>query len=65
MCSADISTIVWQWSEERQVAEQRDDVVHVCRDFDRIRDWASRHTFVPQDSDFDVYMEVDLTIPLM
>ncbi|KAJ7301954.1 hypothetical protein DFH08DRAFT_723632 [Mycena albidolilacea] len=38
MCSADISIVVWQWSEKRQVAEQRDDVLHVCRDFDRIRD---------------------------
>ncbi|KAJ6585763.1 hypothetical protein B0H19DRAFT_427383 [Mycena capillaripes] len=57
MCSADISTVVWQWSAERQLAEQRDDVVHVCRDFDRIRDWASKHTFVFQPSDFNVYVE--------
>jgi hypothetical protein len=45
MCSADISPIAWQWSEEHQTAQQRDDIVHVCRDFDQIRDWADRHTF--------------------
>jgi hypothetical protein len=62
MCSADISTVVWQWSEERQLAEQRDDIVHVCRDFDRIREWANRHTFVAQKSDFHVYVEDDLDV---
>ncbi|KAF7344830.1 hypothetical protein MVEN_01644300 [Mycena venus] len=62
MCSADISTVVWQWSEERQLAEQRDDIVHVCRDFERIREWASRHTFVAQQSDFHVYVDDDLDV---
>ncbi|KAF7358287.1 hypothetical protein MVEN_00878000 [Mycena venus] len=60
MCSADISTVVWQRSEERQLAKQRDDIVHVCRDFDRIREWASMHTFVAQRSDFQVYVEDEL-----
>ncbi|KAJ6538089.1 hypothetical protein B0H19DRAFT_1382647 [Mycena capillaripes] len=62
MCSADISTVVWQWSEDRQRVEQRDDIVHVCRDFDRIRDWTSKRTFLPQRSDFDFYVEDDLDI---
>ncbi|KAJ7141706.1 hypothetical protein C8R43DRAFT_892595, partial [Mycena crocata] len=43
MCAADVTPIVWQWSTKLKVAEQRDDVVHVCRDFDRIQDWARRH----------------------
>ncbi|KAJ7459260.1 hypothetical protein FB451DRAFT_1004075, partial [Mycena latifolia] len=42
MCAADITPVVWQWSEKHQLAEQRDDVLHVCRDFDRIQDWASQ-----------------------
>ncbi|KAF8149200.1 hypothetical protein K438DRAFT_1625216 [Mycena galopus ATCC 62051] len=44
MCSADISPIVWQWSEEQQKVERRDDILHVCRDFDQIRGWASERT---------------------
>ncbi|KAJ7779390.1 hypothetical protein DFH07DRAFT_910798 [Mycena maculata] len=63
MCSADISTVVFQWSEKHQRALQRDDIVHVCRDFNRIRGWASEHTFVPQDTDFTVFVEDDLTVP--
>ncbi|KAJ7445649.1 hypothetical protein FB451DRAFT_1148732 [Mycena latifolia] len=63
MCSADTSTIVWQWSDELQVAEQRDDVVHVCRDFDHIRDWASKRTFEDAESDFSVYIDDDLPVP--
>ncbi|KAJ6541042.1 hypothetical protein DFH09DRAFT_1089602 [Mycena vulgaris] len=43
MCAADITPIVWQWSDRHRVAQQRDDVVHVCRDFSAIRDWAREH----------------------
>ncbi|KAJ7445863.1 hypothetical protein FB451DRAFT_1104168 [Mycena latifolia] len=64
MCSADISTVVWQWSEELQMAEQRDDIVHVCRDFDHIRDWAGERTFEDVESDFSVYVDDDLPIPV-
>ncbi|KAJ7643220.1 hypothetical protein B0H17DRAFT_994596 [Mycena rosella] len=64
MCSADITPVVWQWSEELQKAEQRDDILHVCRDFDRIRDWASERTFVDNSSGLlHTYIEDDLTIP--
>lgn len=43
MCSADITPIVWQWNSKLQRAQQRDDVVHTCRDFDRLRAWAIEH----------------------
>jgi hypothetical protein len=62
MCSADISTIVWQWSDQFQTAEQRDDIPHICRDFDRIRDWASEHTFENEEVDFSVYMDDGLSL---
>ncbi|KAJ7256413.1 hypothetical protein C8J57DRAFT_1344653 [Mycena rebaudengoi] len=61
MCSADISTIVWQWSDKHQMAEQRDDIVHVCRDFDRIRDWAAERSF-EGDVDLSLYIENDLPV---
>jgi hypothetical protein len=62
MCSADISTIVWQWSDEFQMVEQRDDIPHVCRDFNLIRDWASEQTFENEEVDFSVYMDDGLSM---
>ncbi|KAJ7751523.1 hypothetical protein DFH07DRAFT_922044 [Mycena maculata] len=58
MCSADITPIVWQWSDKLKIAEQRDDVVHVCRDYHRIRDWASERVF--EDIDFTKYVADEL-----
>ncbi|KAJ7752667.1 hypothetical protein B0H16DRAFT_1723590 [Mycena metata] len=49
MCSVDITSVVWQWSDDLKLVEQRDDVFHVCRDYDRIRDWASQRTYPPED----------------
>jgi hypothetical protein len=56
MCSADISPIVWQWSAKYEQAEQRDDILHTCRDFDKIQGWAKEHSmgFLP---DLTVYIE--------
>jgi hypothetical protein len=56
MCSVDITTVAWQWSHDLKSAEQRDDVVHVCRDYDRIRDWASQRTYPPEDFDEFLYV---------
>ncbi|KAJ7118118.1 hypothetical protein C8R44DRAFT_923355, partial [Mycena epipterygia] len=55
MCASDITPIVWQWSDKWRVAEPRDDVVHVCRDFEKIQDWARDrfHKF----PDLSVYIE--------
>ncbi|KAJ7613509.1 hypothetical protein FB45DRAFT_938575 [Roridomyces roridus] len=56
MCAADITPIVWQWSEPRQLVEQRDDVVHVCRDFGSVRRWAEDEDrrFISRMEDFRV-----------
>ncbi|KAJ6539857.1 hypothetical protein DFH09DRAFT_1090169 [Mycena vulgaris] len=63
MCAGDVTPIVWQWSEKHQVAEQRDDVLHVCRDYSRIQAWARDH-FIDADYvfDFSVFIEDDLEI---
>jgi hypothetical protein len=63
MCSADITAVVWQWSDDLQMAEQRDDILHVCRDFNEIREWASKRTFLDEDSDFSVYIKDDFLLP--
>lgn len=41
MCTVDLTPLVWQWSDERQMLVEKATVVHTCRNFDRIRDWAS------------------------
>ncbi|KAJ6523043.1 hypothetical protein B0H19DRAFT_1277125 [Mycena capillaripes] len=42
MCYADTTPVVWQWSIELMQAEQRDDLLHTCRDFDKIQGWAKK-----------------------
>ncbi|KAJ6602798.1 hypothetical protein DFH09DRAFT_1355000 [Mycena vulgaris] len=56
MCYVDISPVVWQWSTRYKEAEQRDDILHTCRDFNRIQDWAKEHSMgsLP---DLSVYLE--------
>ncbi|KAF8175491.1 hypothetical protein K438DRAFT_1979715 [Mycena galopus ATCC 62051] len=56
MCYADISPIVWQWSTRYNEAEQRDDILHTCRDFSRIQDWA-RERSMGSLPDLSVYIE--------
>jgi hypothetical protein len=43
MCSADVSTLAWQWSEERNMHMEKGTILHTCRDFNKIRDWAEEH----------------------
>ncbi|KAJ6568675.1 hypothetical protein B0H19DRAFT_938236, partial [Mycena capillaripes] len=40
MCYADTTPVVWQWSTELMQPEQRDDLLHTCRNFDKIQGWA-------------------------
>ncbi|KAJ7263130.1 hypothetical protein B0H12DRAFT_1180740 [Mycena haematopus] len=56
MCYADTSPVVWQWSTRYQEAEQRDDILHTCRDFNRIQNWAKERSMgsLP---DLTVYIE--------
>lgn len=56
MCASDVTPVVWQWNIEKKKAEERDDVVHVCRDFGRIRQWAEgRWMESLKKEDFEVY----------
>ena len=43
MCSSDISTIVWVWDEVAKLSVPSGGVMHTCRDFERIQDWAREH----------------------
>ncbi|KAF8990219.1 hypothetical protein BDQ17DRAFT_1372190 [Cyathus striatus] len=40
MCNPDISTMVWQWDSRANRSIAALDVVHSCRNFDKIKQWA-------------------------
>jgi hypothetical protein len=42
-CSSDISTIFWEWSEEKQKMVGNVGTTHTCKNFSRIREWAVEH----------------------
>jgi hypothetical protein len=44
MCSSDVSTIHWVWSDKPHRWQADDRVVHTCRNFEAIRDWAFERT---------------------
>lgn len=40
MCHSDTSLITYKWLERQKIVEPELEVVHVCRNFDKIRDWS-------------------------
>ncbi|KAF5325795.1 hypothetical protein D9611_000059 [Ephemerocybe angulata] len=40
MCSADISPLVWQWVDRVKEVRLMGNIVHTCRNYDKIKDWA-------------------------
>lgn len=43
MCSVDVTPIVWTWDEEAQRSFPRSDILHSCRNFEKIHQWAKGH----------------------
>jgi len=64
MCSADISLVVWQWIESQETASPRMDVIHSCRNYDKIADWAKAHKW-QREFDLTVHVEDDIEIPII
>ncbi|KAF7983129.1 hypothetical protein HWV62_24095 [Athelia sp. TMB] len=63
LCSADITPTVFKWEEAEHKIAPRFDVVHTCRNFDKIRDWAKeRHL---EEFDREVHVLDDLKIPVI
>lgn len=46
MCSGDLTPVVFQWDEYRQMNFPHFDVLHSCRSWDKIIDWAEEHQLV-------------------
>ncbi|EFX04069.1 hypothetical protein CMQ_997 [Grosmannia clavigera kw1407] len=43
MCNADISVLVWGWHQGRQRHTERGTILHTCKRFDKIHEWARQH----------------------
>ncbi|KAJ3837942.1 hypothetical protein F5878DRAFT_192018 [Lentinula raphanica] len=42
MCSGDITPVVWRWNYAMATAMRDASVMHQCRDFDRVQEWAMK-----------------------
>jgi hypothetical protein len=45
MCAGDMTINVYQWSKIHGSAILRSDVVHTCRNFDKLKKWAKDHWY--------------------
>lgn len=61
ICSSGISPLVWQWKEEAQRTRIRADIVHTCRDFGAISEWARQHR-LRQDFMVEAHIEDNIVI---
>jgi len=62
MCSSDVTPLVWVWDDRLQQSMPRLDVVHSCRNFEKVQEWGKAHalrTFF----DNKVHIEDDLEFP--
>ncbi|THG98154.1 hypothetical protein EW026_g3976 [Hermanssonia centrifuga] len=65
MCAADITPLIWQWHEDVQKARAAPDVVHICRNYDNIVQWAKAHR-MKHHFDDTVHIEDDtIVLPLV
>lgn len=64
MCAVDVTPLVWQWNDERQKLGPRMDVIHSCRNFDNVKEWAKAHSFTGN-LDNSVHIKDDLVIPIL
>ena len=62
MCSSDITPLVFKWVEEKQEVKESAAVVHSCRNFDLIREWALEKRMLGE-WDPTRHIEDDIVIP--
>ncbi|KAF9444800.1 hypothetical protein P691DRAFT_735535 [Macrolepiota fuliginosa MF-IS2] len=61
MCFSDVTPIVWQWNETIGMGDQRDDIVHTCRNFERIQEWG-KENFYSDMLDLETHVEWDINV---
>jgi hypothetical protein len=59
MCHADITPLVYQWDDGQKKMRIHGDVVHSCRDFDKIRDWSKEHSLMSQHLKLNMTQNLD------
>jgi hypothetical protein len=60
MCASDISVITWKWNNKAQKALGHGDILHSCRSFEPIQDWATENRGIV-DFKAEVYLQDDLS----
>ncbi|KAJ5593540.1 hypothetical protein N7537_010444 [Penicillium hordei] len=55
MCSVDVTPLPWVWVEKDQMAKEVAAVLHTCRDFDAVRQWALEHHILTFDRTVHVH----------
>ncbi|KAF8983073.1 hypothetical protein BDQ17DRAFT_1261724, partial [Cyathus striatus] len=65
MCTADLSAIVFQWSESRKRVIERADIVHSCRNFTKIYEWTIQNHFDMASLNLTAYVGDDIVIPII
>lgn len=63
MCHSDVSTVVWQWNEDREATYGYLNVGHTCRNYDKIHDWAKKHAFT-EGLDHFTEMPIQYDVPV-
>ncbi|KAF7348861.1 hypothetical protein MVEN_01406200 [Mycena venus] len=63
MCSPDLSLLVWQWEDERQLTLPQDTSAHECVNFDRLTEWAENRALI-NEWDRTKHLVDDLQIPI-
>lgn len=58
MCASDISVITWQWNDRAKKALGHGDVLHTCRSFEKIKEWAAENQALV-DFNADVFVKGD------
>lgn len=43
ICSADVTPLVWQWVDRVQEVRITGNIMHKCRDYDKIMEWGLEH----------------------
>jgi len=61
MCASDVSVLVFKWNEKRRETQPHGDVLHQCRNFDKVWRWGWENKAV-LDFDFNRYVENDLVM---
>ncbi|KAJ6478197.1 hypothetical protein C8R45DRAFT_1101586 [Mycena sanguinolenta] len=64
MCAGDTSVIVWQWDAAQNITTFQGDVVHTCRNFEKLREWGKSHT-IRRPYNKSVRIEDDIVVPVI